>query len=67
MHVVFDKTGTLDPERVVVDDLVGNMDGLLLEPSQETNGEVENQEKEYTPNNSNIEGETSQQNEETSQ
>ena len=33
MHVVFDETSTLDPGRVVVDDLVGNMDGLLLEPT----------------------------------
>ena len=39
MHVVFDETSTLDPGRVVVDDLVGNMDGLLLEPTKETNGD----------------------------
>ena len=33
MHVVFDETSTLDPGRVVVDDLVGSMDGPLLEPT----------------------------------
>ena len=67
MHVVFDETSTLDPGRVVVDDLVGNMDGLLLEPTKETNGDGENQGKESTSINSNIEGEINQSNEENSQ
>ena len=67
MHVVFDETSTLDPGRVVVDDLVGNMIGLLLEPTKETNGDEENQRNESASINSNIEGKINQSNEENSQ
>ena len=67
MHVVFDETSSLDPGRVVVDDLVGNMDGLLLEPTQESNEDGRNQGKEPTSIIYNNEGEIDQSNEENSQ
>ncbi len=65
MNVVFDETCTLDLGRVVIDDLAGNMDGLLLEPTQEVNEGGENQSKGDTSNNSNIEGDINQNNEDS--
>ena len=46
MNVVFDENSALDPGKVVVDNLAGSMDDLLLEPNQEINEEGDNQNKE---------------------